>query len=447
MSCEPATKKRNGPDAPVATKCTVVLGSQWGDEGKGKLVDDLSQKHDIVARCAGGANAGHTIVVDGKKYKFHLLPSGLISPKPICLIGNGVVLDVNSLFHEIDILSQQGIPNVAERVKISDRAHLVLEYHKSIDSFEEEERQSKGNSIGTTHKGIGPAYASKMKRTGVRVCDLVGDFNKFIEKVGETPEFEHDGIRSNYVFARNTGDTFEAWKLLADRLRPMVVDSVSFLHDAMNAGKTVLVEGANAALLDIDHGTFPYVTSSSCTIGGVCTGLGLPPSRIGDIIGIVKAYVTRVGKGPFPTELTCDIGTHLQTVGVERGTTTGRLRRCGWFDCVMLRYSTLINGYTCYNLTKLDVFTGLKKLKIAVKYECDGKEIMTMPADLDVLASCSVVYETMPGWGDVDISTVKTYADLPVEAKNYVARIEEIMGVPIRYVGVGPGRESTLLKE
>lgn len=421
-------------------KCTVILGAQWGDEGKGKLVDDLSQKSDIVARCAGGANAGHTIVVDGVTYKFHLLPSGLVAPKPVCLIGNGVVLDVVSLFEEIDYLTAQGIKNVDSRVKVSDRAHIVFKMHKKEDKARETARQNNsGTALGTTGKGIGPAYSSKMDRDGIRVCDLIGNFAQFQSKYFELSK----------AMGADSEDMTELVEMrrLANRIRPMVVDSILYLHDALKAGKSVLVEGANAAMLDIDHGTYPFVTSSNCTIGGVCTGLGVPPTRIGSVIGIVKAYSTRVGKGPFPTELTCEIGKHLQTVGNEYGTTTGRLRRCGWIDCVVLRYSSMINGYTSLNLTKLDVLTGLKTLMIGVSYQDNTKAYESMPADLDTLEKCGVLYQCLPGWGDVDISKVKNYNDLPVQAKTYVERIEKLVGIPIRYVGVGPGRDSTLIKE
>jgi len=423
---------------------TVILGAQWGDEGKGKLVDDLAKKYEIVARCAGGANAGHTIVHEGKTYKFHLLPSGLINEKTNCLLGNGMVIDIVSLFEEIDKLQEAGIKNAEQRIHISNRAHVVLHMHKHIDALNELQRElSNSVKLGTTGKGIGPCYASKANRIGIRMCDVVsskeGNFEKKYKEYFSL-------LKKSYPELTLDAHELETIKLLLPRLKPMVVDTVNYLHVAINAmSHNVLVEGANAALLDIDQGTYPYVTSSNCTVGGACTGLGIPTSVVEEVIAIAKAYTTRVGAGPFPTELKDEIGEHLQVVGKEVGTTTGRKRRCGWFDCVVFNHANKINDFNSINLTKLDVLTGLKEIKVCVSYMLDGHEVGIMPADIDDLERVVPVYKTFPGW-DEDITKVTEFKDLPQNALNYVLALESILDVPIRYIGVGPDRSATIVR-
>ncbi|KAL1703316.1 Adenylosuccinate synthetase [Schizophyllum commune] len=424
---------------------TVVLGAQWGDEGKGKLVDILSAEIDVCARCAGGNNAGHTIVVPigpEKKpttFAFHLLPSGLVNPGCTGLIGNGVVVHLPSFFAELDALQAQGL-DCTGRLFVSDRAQLVFDFHQIVDGLKEVELG--GSSIGTTKKGIGPAYSGKASRSGLRVHHLF-DHDTFAAKFRRLVEgrFKRYGH-----FEYDTEGEIERYKQLAERLRPHVIDSVAYIHRAISSGKHVLVEGANALMLDIDFGTYPFVTSSSTTIGGVCTGLGIPPKLIGKTIGVVKAYTTRVGGGPFPTEQLNDVGVHLQEVGREYGTTTGRRRRCGWLDLVVMKHSSLINGYDSLNLTKLDVLDDLAEIKIATKYLYEGKALEGFPADLELLAKVDVEYVTLPGW-QTSISSLTSYDALPENCKKYIAFIEEFLGTPIEWIGVGPGRESMLHKE
>ncbi|RSH78364.1 uncharacterized protein EHS24_002088 [Apiotrichum porosum] len=419
---------------------SVVLGAQWGDEGKGKLVDILAAEADICARCAGGNNAGHTIVVTNDqgekvKYAFNLLPSGLINPKVQAFIGSGVVVHVPSFFKELEALEDKGL-QVAERLFISDRAHLVMGFHQVVDGLKEVELGR--GSIGTTRKGIGPTYSSKASRSGLRVHHLYDptfpdQFRKLVE--GRFKRYGH--------FEFDTEGEIKSMLEFAERLRPHVVDGPTWLHKQLQAGKRVLVEGANALMLDIDYGTYPYVTSSSTTIGGVCTGLGIPPFAIKRAIGVIKAYTTRVGGGPFPTEQLNTIGETLQEVGAEYGTVTGRRRRCGWLDLVVCKYSTLINGYTSINLTKLDVLDGFDEIKVATGYKLDGVLQEGFPADLNRLAEVEVIYETLPGW-KTDITKIATFDALPEAAQKYVAFIENYLGVKVQYIGTGPARESTI---
>ncbi|KAI0685046.1 Adenylosuccinate synthetase [Cytidiella melzeri] len=423
---------------------TVVLGAQWGDEGKGKLVDILAGQADVCARCAGGNNAGHTIVAPvgpdnvKKTFAFHLLPSGLVNPKCTAVVGNGVVMHVPSFFAELDALQEQGL-DCTGRLFVSDRAHLVFDFHQIVDGLKEVELG--GSSIGTTKKGIGPAYSAKASRSGLRVHHLF-DHETFATKFRKIVE----GRYKRYGhFEYDTEGEILRYKALATRLRPYVIDSVIFLHKAISEGKKVLVEGANALMLDIDFGTYPFVTSSATTIGGVCTGLGIPPKLIGTTIGVVKAYTTRVGGGPFPTEQLNDVGVHLQEVGREFGVTTGRRRRCGWLDLVVMKHSCLINGYDALNLTKLDILDDLKEIKIAVKYIVDGEDIPGFPADLGVLEKVEVEYVTLPGWQS-SIASVKTYADLPETCRRYIEFVEQYLGVPIEWIGVGPGRADMIHK-
>lgn len=416
----------------------VVLGGQWGDEGKGKLVDILSQEYDVCARVAGGSNAGHTIVVDGVKYKFHLLPSGVLNKKAICVIGNGVVIHLPSFLNELDTLKAMGV-EYDGRVLISDRAHIVFDFHQEVDGISESRLGR--NKIGTTKKGIGPAYASKISRNGIRIGDLQNFefFESRFRTLAEQTMAAHPPGTVNI----DVEGQLKYYKSIAERVNSMTVDSIQYTNDCYHAGKKVLVEGANATMLDIDFGTYPYVTSSNPSVGSVLTGLGVSPNKVKGIYGTVKAYCTRVGEGPFPTELDAEnpdsIGYHLGTVGAEYGTTTGRKRRCGWLDIPQMQYSVLINGFTAVNLTKLDVLTGLKEIELGVKYVHNGKVLNSMPACLKTLSECEVQYETLPGWTE-DISNCKKFEDLPENAQRYVLRVQELLGVPVRWIGVGPNR-------
>jgi len=421
----------------------VVLGSQWGDEGKGKLVDILAADIDVCARCAGGNNAGHTIVVPingvRKSFAFHLLPSGLVNPTCTGLLGNGVVIHVPSFFEELDALEAQGL-DCTGRLFVSNRAQLVFDFHQIVDGLKEVELG--GSNIGTTRKGIGPAYSGKASRSGLRVHHLF-DEELFAAKFRTVVEgrFKRYGH-----FEYDTEGEIARYRVLAERLRPYVVDSVNYIHKALASGKRVLVEGANALMLDLDFGTYPFVTSSSTSIGGVCTGLGIPPRMVGKAIGVVKAYTTRVGAGPFPTEQLNAVGVHLQEVGREYGTTTGRRRRCGWLDLPVLRHSSLINGYDSFNLTKLDVLDDLDEIQVGVSYHIDGKELEGFPADLDLLGRVEVKYVTLPGWKS-SICDLRKYEDLPANCKKYVEFIEQQLGTPVEWIGVGPGREAMIKKE
>jgi adenylosuccinate synthase len=414
-----------------------VLGAQWGDEGKGKLVDILAQKYDIVARFNGGANAGHTLKVDGKKFAFHLLPCGMLYKDKINVIGNGVVLHVPTLFKELDNLTAAGLP--INGLRISDRAHLLFDFHTVIDGRMENSRG--GSAIGTTKRGIGPCYTSKATRNGIRVGELYNDWEHFVARHTALCK----DLQAQFGFEYDIAEEQTRFKEYKEKLRPMIIDSVHYLNSELASGKRLLAEGANAALLDLDFGTYPYVTSSSTAAGGIATGLGIPPHKIQCHIGIVKAYTTRVGAGPFPTELEDENGKHMRAVGTEFGTTTGRPRRCGWLDIPVLHYSNFLNGYSSINITKLDVLTGLKELKIGVSYSIDGKVLRKgqMPSTLIDLGKVKVQYETLPGWSQ-DISKCTSYAQLPKEATAYLKRIEELTELPVSWIGVGPGREAML---
>lgn len=425
--------------------CDVVLGAQWGDEGKGKLVDILCDDIDVCARCQGGNNAGHTIVVDKVKYDFHMLPSGLVNPRCQNLLGSGVVVHVPSFFEELANLEAKGLDG-RDRLFVSSRAHLVFDFHQRTDKLKEAELSQLKKSIGTTGKGIGPTYSTKASRLGIRVHHLVSEepgawdefqvrFRRLVEsRFKRYGEFDCD---IDAELAR-----YDKYRL---QLRPFVVDSVAFMHKAIAANKKILIEGANALMLDLDFGTYPYVTSSATSIGGVLTGLGVPPRLVRNVYGVVKAYTTRVGEGPFPTEQLNADGETLQTDGAEFGVTTGRKRRCGWLDLVVLKYSHAINGYTHLNITKLDVLDSFKEIKVAVGYRYKGEMLELFPEDLLVLGKVEVVYATLPGW-QLDISKVTLYEALPENAKKYLDFIEEFVGVPVKWVGVGPARESMLVK-
>jgi len=418
-----------------------IMGAQWGDEGKGKLVDIFGDKFDITARCAGGSNAGHSVVVAGKKYAFHLMPSGILHPGNVAFIGNGVVLHIPSLFKEMDNLTKQGI-QYEGRIKLSNRAHLLFDIHQQVDGLQEESKAKGGNQIGTTKRGIGPAYAAKASRVGLRVGDLA-HFDSFEKKYRTLV----DSYKQTYPDLKtNTEEELAKYKEYYKQIKPMIVDGVSYINNAIKNGKKVMIEGANATMLDIDFGTYPFVTSSNASIGGACTGLGIAPTKIQAVIGITKAYVTRVGAGPFPTELNNEIGEKMRSIGHEFGVTTGRPRRCGWLDIVALRYVCTINDFTYLNLTKLDVLSTLKEIKIATSYSVNGKKLTEgYPSTLDDLEKVTVEYETYPGWLS-DISTARKMSDLPPKAVAIVNRIEELVEVPIKWIGVGPGREDMVTR-
>jgi len=424
-------------------KVTAVIGGQWGDEGKGKLVDIIAAEYDIIARATGGANAGHTVYVpdpnggDAKKYVFHLLPSGALHENTVCVIGNGVVVHIPTLLEEISVLESAGI-NTKGRIFISDRAHLRFGYHMEIDGIQE---SSKGDKqVGTTKRGIGPCYADKISRRGIRGCDFL-DQEVFEMKLRANIEV----LTKMYGFTYDIDAEIQQYKGVRSTVEPMIIDTFMYLHEALEAGKSIIFEGANGVMLDIDHGTYPFVTSSNPMVGGLGTGTGIPGSHLTSLTGIIKAYTTRVGAGPFPTELDDELGIHLREKGGEYGSTTGRPRRCGWFDAVVAKYSARLNGYSGINLTKLDVLTGMDTLRIGIRYKHDGKTYDSFPADLGIVELCEVEYEEMPGWTE-DISNAKKFEDLPSSAQNYVKRIEELMGVPATFIGVGPNRDQMIVR-
>ncbi|MHB9093523.1 MAG: adenylosuccinate synthase [Eubacteriales bacterium] len=418
----------------------VLIGAQWGDEGKGKVTDVLAEKADIVVRYQGGNNAGHTVVVGEEEFKLHLIPSGILYPDKTCIIGNGVVIDPAVLLQELEYLAARGINT--NNLRISLRAHIIMPYHKKLDEVIEE---SKGDAkIGTTKRGIGPAYMDKAARVGIRFVDLLDrdefsllldrnlkEKNNLLAKVYAADGFNKDTIMKEYMG-------------YADLLRKYAADTSIIIYDALKAGKNVLFEGAQGTLLDLDHGTYPYVTSSHPIAGAACVGAGLGPTEITKVLGIIKAYTTRVGEGPFPTELLDETGLHLRDKGHEYGTTTGRPRRCGWFDAVIARYTVRVSGLTSMAVTKLDVLTGMDTLKICTGYRRGNEIIRDFPASLKTLAECEPVYEEMPGWHD-DITSAKAFADLPAAAQNYLNRLSELAGTPISIIGVGTRRTQTII--
>ncbi len=416
---------------------TVLVGSQWGDEGKGKIVDILSENYDIVTRYQGGANAGHTVRIGDKQFILHLIPSGILRDGVVCVIGNGVVIDPSALLEEIELLKKNNF-DVEGRLFISHNAHLIMPYHKLLDSINE----SGGNKIGTTGRGIGPCYIDKYARKGIKIVDLLNrkaleekiranlkEKNNLLKKVYEHEELDVEEIIKQYVEFDKIIDKY-------------VKDVPSFLNNAIAEGKSVLLEGAQGALLDVDHGTYPYVTSSSPTSGGACTGTGIPPTKIDSVIGIVKAYTTRVGYGPFPTELLDDEGENLRKIGAEYGATTGRPRRCGWFDAFLVGYSAMINGIDSVAVTKLDVLGGFDEIKVCVGYELNGKQIKSFPTDVERLSKVNPIYETLPGWKS-DISDCLSYSELPENTKSYLNFIAKKSGIKIKIISVGPKRQQT----
>ena len=419
----------------------VLVGAQWGDEGKGKATDLLGDRIDYVVKFNGGNNAGHTVVIGEEKYALHLLPSGILSPGVVPVIGNGVVIDPEVLFEEIDGLTARGVD--CSRLLVSANAHVIATYHRTLDKVVE--RFLGKQRIGTTGRGIGPAYADKINRVGIRVQDLF-DEKILRQKIeGALEQKNHLLIKVYNRRAITVDEVAVSLLTLADRLEPYVADTGLLLNQALDAGRTVLFEGGQATLLDVDHGTYPFVTSSSATSGGACTGSGVAPNRVDRVIAVVKAYTTRVGEGPFPTELLDADGETLRKVGREYGTTTGRARRCGWYDAVITRYAQRVNGVTDFVLTKLDTLTGFAKVPVCVAYDVDGKRFDEMPVSQTDFHHATPVYEYLDGWWE-DISHVRVFEDLPVNAQRYVLALEQMCGSRISAVGVGPGRDETVVR-
>jgi adenylosuccinate synthase len=430
-------------EAKSAAKNVVVIGTQWGDEGKGKIVDWLTDHAQGVVRFQGGHNAGHTLVIGGQKTALQLIPSGIMRPGVACYIGNGVVLSVPDVLREIDKLEAVGV-EVASRLKISEACPVILPYHSALDCARE---LARGDAkIGTTGKGIGPAYEDKVARRAIRVADLLIE-NRFTEKLRENLDY-HNFVLTQYLKAPAVDyqKTLDDALATVPRLRPMVADVSSALHAAYHGGANLLFEGAQGSLLDVDHGTYPFVTSSNCVAGNAAAGSGVGPNMLHYILGITKAYTTRVGSGPFPSELATDqgVGKHLATVGHEFGTVTGRARRCGWFDAALLKRSVQINGVSGMCLTKLDVLDGVESLKLCTGYMLDGKQIDIFPVGAEDAARCEPIYEEMPGWKETTVGA-KTMDALPANARAYVMRIEQLVGVPIDMVSTGPDREETIV--
>ena len=419
----------------------VIVGAQWGDEGKGKATDLLGSSVDVVVKFNGGNNAGHTVVIDDQKYALHLLPSGILTPGVVPVIGNGVVIDLGVLFEEIDGLEARGVDT--SRLRVSANAHVIASYNRTLDKVVE--RFLGTRRIGTTGRGIGPTYADKMNRIGVRVEDLF-DTEVLTAKVEGALEVKNQLLAKVYnrraVPVEEVVEELEAFR---DRLAPMVADTGLLLNQALDSGQTVLLEAGQATLLDVDHGTYPFVTSSSATSGGACTGTGIPPTRIDRVVAIVKAYTTRVGEGPFPTELTDAAGDHLRETGKEYGTTTGRPRRCGWFDAVVARYAGRVNGVTDFVVTKLDVLTGLDTVPVCAAYDVDGVRHDEMPMTQAEFARAVPVYEELAGWEE-DISECRKFDDLPAAAREYVLTLERMSGARVSVIGVGPGREHVIVR-
>lgn len=420
----------------------VVVGTQWGDEGKGKITDFLSANAEVIARYQGGDNAGHTIVIDGKKFKLHLIPSGIFFPEKISVIGNGVVINPKSLVKELAYLHEEGV--TTDSLRISDRAHVILPYHIELDRLQEE---SKGdNKIGTTIKGIGPAYMDKAARVGIRIADLL-DRDVFAERLRINLEEKNRQFTKLYdAEPLSFDDIFEEYYEYGQQIKQYVTDTSVILNDALDNGKRVLFEGAQGVMLDIDQGTYPFVTSSNPVAGGVTIGSGVGPSKIDKVVGVCKAYTSRVGDGPFPTELFDEVGDRIREVGHEYGTVTGRPRRVGWFDSVVMRHSRRVSGITNLSLNSIDVLSGLDTVKICVAYDLDGERIDHYPASLEQLKRCKPIYEELPGWSE-DITGVRHLDELPENARNYVRRVGELVGVRISTFSVGPDRDQTNILE
>lgn len=423
----------------------VVVGSQWGDEGKGKITDLLSEEVDIIVRYQGGCNAGHTVVKGEKQFIFHLIPSGILHPGKKCLIGNGVVIDPESLLREIEDLREKGI-EIDDNLFMDFKAHVVLPYHKTLDEIKEEKRGK--NKLGTTKRGIGPAYVDKIARIGIRMVDLIDK-----DTLGEKLEINlkekseiFEKLHGIKVSNQDKVELIKKYQKYGQLLKKYVIDVSLFINQAINEDKKILFEGAQGTLLDIDHGTFPYVTSSAPVAGGACIGTGVGPTKIDKVLGITKAYTTRVGSGPFPTEIEGELGEYLRQKGGEFGATTGRPRRCGWFDAVVVNYAVRINGMESMALTKIDVLSDLNRIKICTAYQYNGELIKEFPVNLETLQNCSPVYEEMEGWKR-DISEITTYKNIPPQLKAYISRIEELVKTKIIIVSVGPKRSQTIIRE
>lgn len=420
----------------------AIIGSQWGDEGKAKIIDYLSEKSDVIIRFQGGANAGHTVIAEGEQFIFHMVPSGIMYPTKVCIIGNGVVFDAEQFIAEVNALREKGI-SLDNRLFISDLAHLVLPYHKVLDQASES--NMKGKKIGTTGRGIGPAYADKVNRIGIRTGDLL-DWSSFEGKLTTAFEQKRFIIENVYngSFDFSLNDLIDKYKSISKIIIPKICDTGSYIFNCLQQKKNLLFEGAQGTFLDIDHGTYPFVTSSSTVSGCICSGAGVGPSAINEVVGIVKAYTTRVGNGPFPTELTGETGDKLRTKGVEFGATTGRPRRCGWFDSVQVRKAIQLNGFTRIALTKLDVLNNFDEIKICTHYNKNGENIEQFPSSPTGLDNMEPVFETHPGW-ETDISQCKKMSELPENAVNYVKRIQELCySIPILIISVGPDRSQTI---
>lgn len=419
----------------------VILGAQWGDEGKGKASDQLGTSVDYVVKFNGGNNAGHTVVVDGQKFALHLLPAGILSPNCTPMIANGVVIDIEVLFQEIDLLTSRGID--CSKLKISPNAHIIPSYNRRLDAANEVHMGAR--KLGTTGRGIGPTYADKMNRVGIRVQDLFNP-TRLREKVRIALVTKNVLFTNVYgeeeIFADEVCNELITY---AERVKPLVADVSLELNNALAAGKTVAMEAGQAVMIDIDHGTYPFVTSSSASAGGACIGAGIGPTKISRVVGVSKAYITRVGEGPFPTELVDEMGNHLREVGGEYGTTTGRPRRCGWYDALVARYATRINGLTDLVITKLDVLTGIPSIPVCVAYEIDGERVEELPVDQIEFSKAEPIYEYYPGWEE-DISQCRTFEELPANAQAYILRIEEISQVRVSSIGVGADRDATIVR-
>ncbi|MBR0261227.1 MAG: adenylosuccinate synthase [Selenomonadaceae bacterium] len=420
----------------------VISGAQWGDEGKGKIVDYLAAQADTVVRFQGGSNAGHTVTVGSEEYKLRLLPSGILYKGTTCVIGNGVVVDPQCLIEEIDNMQARGVDTA--NIRVSNRAHVVLPWHKLFDELGEELRGT--NKIGTTKRGIGPCYIDKADRIGIRVCDLI-DREEFSAKVRGVIKIKNLILEKVYNHAPlDAEEIIREYEVYADRIRPFVCDTISLLNEQIDAGKKILFEGAQATMLDIDYGTYPYVTSSHPISGGVGIGAGVPPKKIDTVVGVVKAYCTRVGEGPFPTEQLNEIGDKLRTAGHEFGTVTGRPRRTGWLDACVVKYAGQLSGTDYMAITRLDILDDFDEIKMCTAYKIDGEIINEIPASLKVLAKVEPVYETFAGW-KTDISKIRRYEDLPANAKKYLERMAQVTGIAVGIVSVGPNRDQTIVLE
>ncbi len=420
---------------------TVVVGTQWGDEGKGKVIDYLAKGCDIVARYQGGANAGHTVITNNKKHIFHLIPSGILYPDKICILGNGVVIDPAALLCEISNLEKEGV-KLSKRFFISENAHLTLPYHKLLDQIEDKKRGRR--KLGTTGRGIGTSYTDKYARLGIRVVDFLNE-KVFREKLKISLKLKNYLLKKYYEEkVYNLEKISREYQTYRKKIKGYVIDTSLYLNQALRKKKNILAEGAQGTFLDIDFGTYPYVTASNPIAGGACTGLGIGPTKIDRVIGVAKAYTTRVGRGPFPTEFKDEFGEKLRKLGNEFGATTGRPRRCGWFDAVLVKQAGIVNGLNSLAITKLDVLNSLGKIKIAVGYRYRGRKIGQFPNSFEVFSHCEPIYEELPGWKR-ELSGIKKYGDLPKESKNYLKRIEELTQVKISLISIGPGREDTIL--